>query len=210
MNSSGQLTYSSIHESARLSPKARIEDPIHMAPQSEVHSSTAVGRFCVLNFRSVIYQGVEMGRYCSVGRGCEIGVAHHPLNYLSIHGFQWANKFPNYPGYTDVKKVKHKSHVKTVIGHDVWIGAQAIITGGVTIGTGAVIAANATVTKDVEPYAIVGGTPAKIIKFRFDDLTIKRLLATTWWELPLEEISQLPFDSIDDCLKILEASRIVK
>lgn len=70
------------------------------------------------------------------------------------------------------------------IGNDVWIGYEAAILAGVTIGDGAVIGARAVVTKNVEPYAIVGGVPAKPIRKRFDDITIERLLKIKWWDLP--------------------------
>ena len=76
------------------------------------------------------------------------------------------------------------------IGSDVWIGSHVIVMGGVTIGDGAVVAAGSIVTKDVPPFAIVGGVPAKIIKFRFPSETIKRLLEIRWWDLPDEEITK--------------------
>ena len=76
------------------------------------------------------------------------------------------------------------------IGHDVWIGTRAIVLDGITVGNGAVIAANSVVTKDVPPYAIVAGVPAKIIKYRFNDDKINKLNDSKWWELDLNEIKQ--------------------
>ena len=76
------------------------------------------------------------------------------------------------------------------IGNDVWIGYEAIILAGVTIGDGAIIGARAVVTKDVAPYTIVGGIPAKMIKKRFDDKTIADLLNMKWWNWPTEKIAQ--------------------
>ncbi|MDX8389877.1 MAG: CatB-related O-acetyltransferase [Mariprofundaceae bacterium] len=74
------------------------------------------------------------------------------------------------------------------IGHDVWVGANSCIMGGVTIGTGAIIGASAVVTKDVPPYSVAAGVPAREIRKRFADATIEKLLASSWWEWPLEEI----------------------
>jgi hypothetical protein len=82
----------------------------------------------------------------------------------------------------------------SVIGHDVWIGRDAMIMDGLSVGTGAVIAARALVTKDVPPYAIVGGAPARIIRYRFAPELIERLLASQWWTLSPEALRQLPFD----------------
>ena len=80
--------------------------------------------------------------------------------------------------------------LRTVIGNDVWIGKRAIIKAGVKIGDGAVVGAGAVVTKDVPPYAIVAGVPAKIIKYRFDEDTIAQLLKTKWWNLSDEELEK--------------------
>lgn len=77
---------------------------------------------------------------------------------------------------------------RLVIGNDVWIGYEAVVMAGVTIGDGAIIGARAVVTKDVPPYTIVGGVPAKPIRKRFDDETIERLLDLKWWDWPIEKI----------------------
>lgn len=76
-----------------------------------------------------------------------------------------------------------------IIGNDVWIGYNATILAGVTIGDGAIIATNATVVKDVPPYSIVGGNPAQMIKYRFDEATIRKLLTLQWWNWPIEKIT---------------------
>lgn len=81
--------------------------------------------------------------------------------------------------------------MKTIIGNDVWLGANSLVLKGVKIGDGAVIGAGAVVTKDVPPYAIVGGNPAKVIKMRFDDETIGKLMQLQWWNLDLSIIENL-------------------
>lgn len=122
----------------------------------------------------------EVGSFCSIASGIRIGEAEHPTSWVSTS-----------PVFQDVKnssiekryaRLPVQSSKRTVIGHDVWIGTNAIIKAGVNIGTGAVVASGAVVTKDVEPYAIVGGCPARLIRFRFNSETIEKLLSSKWWE----------------------------
>ena len=124
----------------------------------------------------------SIGRYCSIARGVRIGDASHPYDKLSTHPFLTNGR---YTGVEDTgqKKFLDPNHSlkKTTIGNDVWIAQNVIVLGGVTIGDGAIVAAGAVVTKDVEPYAIVGGIPAKIIKYRFNKETIEVLLKIKWW-----------------------------
>ena len=90
------------------------------------------------------------------------------------------------------------------IGHDVWIGLNAVIMDGVTIGDGAVVGTNAVVTKDVPPYAIAVGLPAKVLRYRFDENTIARLQKSRWFDRDIAFIKQLPMGDIERCLQILE------
>ncbi|MBR2872690.1 MAG: CatB-related O-acetyltransferase, partial [Lentisphaeria bacterium] len=92
------------------------------------------------------------------------------------------------------------------IGSDVWIGLNAVIMDGVTVGNGAVIGTNAVVTKDVPPYAIVVGIPAKVLRYRFDSDTIARLEKLRWFDRDLEFIQNLPMGDIAQCLQILEST----
>jgi chloramphenicol O-acetyltransferase type B len=129
-----------------------------------------------------------MGKYCSVAKGAQVFLGgEHQIEWVTTYPFSVLD-----PDFWDIR-----GHPKTkgdvVIGNDVWIGAEAIIMSGVTIGDGAIIAARAVVVKDVAPYAIVGGNPAKFIKFRFDEMTIERLLAIKWWDWPEARIkSSIP------------------
>nr|WP_274708021.1 CatB-related O-acetyltransferase [Arthrobacter sp. H16F315] len=91
--------------------------------------------------------------------------------------------WPSATGISD-----HTSRGAVIIGNDVWIGASAFISSGVTVGHGAVIAAHAVVTKDVPPYAVVGGNPAKVIKYRFEPGIVEQLLDVAWWDWPDETI----------------------
>jgi acetyltransferase-like isoleucine patch superfamily enzyme len=132
----------------------------------------------------------QIGRYCSISRGLVFLGAHHPYQRLSTSSFtydkklpifqDYLNQLPNREAFTAVEKEVGKVH--TTIGHDVWIGQNVTLAPGVDLGTGCVVGANALVTKDVPPYAIVGGVPAKVIKYRFSEPVIERLLASEWWQ----------------------------
>lgn len=197
--------YSVIAKSSHIADSALVEHPIHCAPNAQIHGECVVGIFLFLNIGSIIYPHVTVGRYCSIARGCEIGVANHPSDYLSTHSFQYHSaQFPNYPFYKDkIKRVKWRGHPETKIGSDVWIGAQSIIKAGVCVGDGAIIAANSVVTKDVKPYTIVGGSPAKLIRNRFEAYQVAELIELKWWELNFEEIANLTFNDINECIKDL-------
>ena len=137
-----------------------------------------------INIHSCINK-VKIGRFCSIARGVQIQEYNHPINKLSTSFLK--------------KKLSHSNSIKeeieskgeVIIGHDVWIGANAIILSGVKIGTGSIIAAGAVITKDVPPFAIVGGNPAKIIKFRFDDKVQNEIINSEWWNKKPKEILQL-------------------
>lgn len=203
-----ETMFSSIAKSAIVQKDADLEHPVHLAPQSEVHNASRVGRCSFINIRSVLYPHVAVGRFCSVARNCEIGVAAHPMSFLSTHSFQYHGAlFPAWDEYKHLERTAFRAHQPTVIGNDVWIGAQCTVLAGVTIGDGAVIAANSVVSKDIEPYAIVGGSPAKMIRPRFPEHQVAALLALRWWELPLALLSGVPFESIDRALEVLAKRR---
>ncbi|MEN0046630.1 MAG: CatB-related O-acetyltransferase [Bacteroidota bacterium] len=131
---------------------------------------------------------LKIGKFCMIAS--DVTFIMNGANHLSdaitsypfaIFGADWSNamKGKSYPSKGD-----------TIIGNDVWIGYGATIMPGVTIGDGAIIATKAVVTKDVEPYSIVGGNPAQLIRKRFSDEKIERLLELKWWDWSLEKITQ--------------------
>jgi acetyltransferase-like isoleucine patch superfamily enzyme len=148
-----------------------------------------------------------IGRFCSVGPGVRIGAKSHPMDWLSTHAFQYRNK--KIPGLPVESIAFHDQAPPPVIGHDVWIAADATILRGVTIGDGAVIAAGAVVTRDVGPYEIVGGIPAKPLGRRFNPDLIERLMAIQWWRYAPADLAGLPFDDVPSALDALER-RIAK
>lgn len=131
-----------------------------------------------------------IGKFCSIARGVKFifNSANHALKSLSTYTFplfydEWGLKRENVASAWDNKG-------DIVIGNDVWIGYDAIITAGVHIGDGAIIGTRAVVTKDVLPYTIVGGVPSKEIRKRFDEETISKLLKLKWWDWPIDKIRE--------------------
>ncbi|MCY1219156.1 Streptogramin A acetyltransferase [compost metagenome] len=194
--------FSTIAGSVTLQPHATLEHPVHLSPQAEIHNGSAIGRCSFLNVRSIVYSDVSIGRYCSIGRNCELGVSAHPTSFLSSHSFQYnTSLFPAWEAYSDLERVSpFTSDAKTIIGNDVWIGAQSIVIAGVNIGDGAIVAANSVVTRDVAPYEIVGGSPAKLISMRFNDDIISALKQLKWWNFPLERLSGVPFHDVNEAI----------
>jgi virginiamycin A acetyltransferase len=120
-----------------------------------------------------------IGKFCSIAPNCRIGLGIHPTSYISTHPAFFSSK--NEWNFNPKLQFKTTEYKPIKIGSDVWIGTNSIILDGVTIGDGAIIGAGSVVTKDVMPYAIVGGNPAKIIKFRFSEEIIRQLLVIKWW-----------------------------
>lgn len=143
---------------------------------------------------------VIVGRYTSIAQGVIADCGWH-------HNIDWVT---TYPLNVIVPKLSHiEGHPKTkgdiVIGSDVWIGEGAVIMGGVTIGDGAVVGAHAVVTKDVEPYSVVVGIPAKKVKKRFDEETIEALLKIKWWDWSDEQVLEAgPLLLQNDIKKFIE------
>lgn len=122
---------------------------------------------------------VTIGKFCSIAPNVTVGPGIHKTDGASTHPSFYLKSTPLVKVYS--KTDQFESSKLTTVGHDVWIGEKAILIDGVKIGNGAIIAAGAVVTKDVEPYSIVGGIPAKHIKFRFTEAEINSLLKSQWW-----------------------------
>ena len=152
-----------------------------------------IGCFCFL-------VNTEIGKFCSIADNCRIGGAEHPLNRLSMSPVFHDGK--NVLG-TNFNNISAVPTIETIIGNDVWIGANCCIKSGVSIADGAVVGMGSIVVHDIGPYEIWAGNPAKLIRKRFDDDTIDRLLHTQWWELDDSEIGKFA-EYIDDVEKVIE------
>lgn len=175
--------------------KSVILSEFSITSNSHIREYTSIGR------GSKIYNA-KIGKYCSISWDVTVGATNHPLNHLSTHAFPYV---PYAGGFTTQNRQRL---INTVIGNDVWIGCNSVILPGVTIGNGAVIGAGSVITKDVPPYAIVTGVPAKILKYRFKQEYIEKLLELCWWDLPkevlIENISLFQRELDGEVLKRIE------
>ncbi|WGF92211.1 CatB-related O-acetyltransferase [Aequorivita marisscotiae] len=159
---------------------------------SVIHKTSLINRYTILRKTKIgrytyvgsncTFNNVEIGSFCSISRNINIGYSSHPINFISTSPIFFSprngtgSKWVNQRFYDDAPK-------KTFIGHDVWIGANSSVMSGITIGNGAIVGAHSVVTKDIEPYSIVGGVPAKLIRKRFPDKVINSLQSIKWWEM---------------------------
>lgn len=135
-----------------------------------------------------IIHDTKIGKFCSISACCVIGLPSHPTNHLSTSPLFTSPS--NALKETWVYEKVYKSEISVDIGNDVWIGYGAMIPNNIKVGDGAIIAAGAVVTKDVPPYAIVGGVPARVIKYRFSQDVIGRLLQLHFWDHSINEIKK--------------------
>jgi acetyltransferase-like isoleucine patch superfamily enzyme len=146
----------------------------------------------------------KIGRFCSIGHNCEIGMSRHPVQWITSSPIFYKDVFEI--GY--VTPATFEDFIDVTIGHDVWIGANVTVLGGVTVGSGAIIATGSVVTKDIPPFAIVAGVPARVVKMRFDEAIVADLIDFAWWRLDLlgAIATQLSIDW-SDCRKALDNLR---
>ncbi|MGE4481513.1 chloramphenicol acetyltransferase [Acidocella sp.] len=130
----------------------------------------------------------RIGKFCAIANKVRIGAPNHPMERPSQHRFTYVPEYYEESARRDAGFFKNRRADLVVVGHDVWIGHAAILLPGVRVGDGAVIAAGAVVSKNVDPYSIVGGVPAKPIRERFPRAIADRLAAIAWWDWPEEKL----------------------
>lgn len=140
-------------------------------------------------------RNAEIGKFCSIGPNFCCGLGFHPVNGISTAPMFFSQAKQN--GITLSSEDKVSESVHAIIGNDVFIGANVTVLDGVRIADGAVIGAGAVVVEDVPPYAVAVGVPARVVKYRFDEATIRALLAKQWWNGPEEELKRVERDFWD-------------
>lgn len=181
------ITQSQIHPTAAILRRTRIYWSI-------------IGRYSYVADHCWIIKA-EIGNFCSIANNVMIGGGRHPVDFVSTSPVFYSRHNVLNKCFAEVQ---FPEYIKTVIGNDVWIGSNAFVKGGVIIGNGAIIGAHSVVTKDVEPYSIVAGNPATVIRKRFDNDVIKILEATKWWEYTDEKLQQKAthFQNVEDFLSL--------
>ncbi len=162
--------------------------------------------------KNSVFSHALIGRFCSIGDDVKLMRAKHPVDgFASTHPafYSIANvsSFVQTNKYSDIEE--DEEGISLRVGNDVWIGSNVLIKAGVTIGDGAVIAMGAVVTKDIPAYAIVGGIPGQIIKYRFSESVREKLLQEKWWERDIDWIKDnaAAFESVDMLLDALSDNR---
>ncbi|MBT5935168.1 CatB-related O-acetyltransferase [uncultured Sulfurimonas sp.] len=194
-------------------------------PDSKIYFNASVDNKSKLGKHSVIFSNVtlvnstiddysyvqknteivnaQIGKFCSIASNVAVGLANHPMNLISTSPIFYDNTQP-LPFFFTTIPYKGELSPQTTIGSDVWIGQGAMIKAGITLGVGAVIGAGAVVTKNVEPYSVVAGVPARHIKYRFDEKLRELLLKSKWWELDEKIVGlSLLFNQADEFLEKL-------
>lgn len=181
------------------------EPPVRVLGPLVVRADTRIG--AVTEFgTNVEIQSAHVGRYGEIGPGSILGANSHPTSWLSASSFQYRrNTWSWHPSADDVQVVDPEAGGRpsfrgvrgeepAVLGNDVHLGANVVVLRGVHIGDGCVVAANAVVTKDLPPYSIAAGLPAKVLRRRLPDDVVAELLRLQWWRYSPNQLSGVPFD----------------
>jgi acetyltransferase-like isoleucine patch superfamily enzyme len=173
-------------ESIGVSCCAKIGWRVIVCAGTEVGPDVVLGDYSYISGPRSYVEAARIGKFCSIARQVTIGPGDHDLAGVSTHPFRLS---PAYGGLVDTV-VPLKQKAPPIIGNDVWIGMNAIVMRGVTVGDGAIVAANAVVTRDVSAFAVVGGVPAKVIRYRFSPEVIADLQQIRWWDWPESKLKQ--------------------
>lgn len=184
---SRRIAFSSLIFGSRIHPRAAIKQKSRFYGSS-IEKFSYVGRNCLV-------QNTAIGKFVSVADNCNLGLPSHALTYVSTSPVFTVGKNVLHKNFA---ALDHKEDPVLTIGNDVWIGAGVSVKAGLSIGDGAVIGAGSVVTHDVPPYEIWAGNPARLIRKRFDDETIQKLLDLKWWEWEDKNIQKyaLHFNSL--------------
>src|SRR5262247_1430665 len=181
-----------------LSEQPRIDSTAHVrestlgawtsvGPRTTI-SETVFGDYSyVVNDSSIIY--ADIGKFCAIAAHTRLNPGNHPLDRPALHHFTYRSLSYQLGPDDDEAFFEWRRRHKVTLGHDVWIGHGAVILPGVTLGTGCGVGAGAVVSKDVPPFTVVAGVPAKIVRYRFDERMREALLKIGWWDWSREQLS---------------------
>ena len=172
-------------KSCKISTRVNLGKKVKIAEKVEIDENSKIGKYTYIGQYSSI-TSAKIGNYCSIASFVKIGHGEHDLTLISTNSIFYKNSF-------DALTIKD-----CVIGNDVWIGTDAIILRGVRIGNGAVIGANSLVNKDVPDFAIAVGSPAKIIKMRFNKNKIQQIINSAWWDYDLFKAKEILYKLKND------------
>ena len=190
-----KITNNTIINTRHISDNVKVGKNCMVHKNVMIGSNVEIGDCTYISSNTTIDSNVKIGKYCSIARNVFIAPGVHKSNYVTTHPIlfnpYWRRKL-NIKENDKYDKQIGKEDETTYIGNDVWIALNVIIMRGVTIGDGAIIGAGSIVTKDVEPYSIVVGNPAKHIKYRFEEEHINELkkIKTKWWDLSKNELEK--------------------
>lgn len=171
-----------ICEGVVIGEECNIGDGVHISRHNTICDRVSIGDFTGFSSQIHCYNDCNIGKFCAIGAGAVLAGPPHHLDLISI-----SNRLKFGDGFVPFRNY-------TVIGNDVWIGANVVIRANVYVGDGAVIGANSTVLNDIPPYAIAHGSPAVVNRYRFSPSVIKELLELKWWDIPSVSDLTLPID----------------